>query len=281
VGLNCVANTAIARMPEVAEFFVQPAASDVGQALGNALWAYHQEQPRPRRWIMGSCSLGRGYTRDEMRAAVSAWREEITVDEPGDVCATAAALIATGSIIGWFDGGSEYGLRGLGRRSVLGDPRTLGTKVRLDTVIKRREAFRPYAPSVLGEHLGDWFEVDDDFARTAHKPLAFMFVAPRVREERQHEVPAITAIDGTARLQAVHRAENRRYYDMIQRFHELTDVPMVLNTSFNAGGDPVVESPHDAIESMRKMRLDALVLGDLLIRSRQVTDSGVSPRHGG
>ena len=281
VALNCVANTAIVRMPEVTEFFVQPAASDVGQALGNALWAYHQEQPRPQRWTMDSCSLGRSYTRDEVQAAAEAWRDEITVAEPGDICTTAATLIAGGSIIGWFGGGSEYGLRGLGRRSVLGDPRSLHTKIRLDTVIKRRESFRPYAPSVLADHIGAWFEVDDGFTRTARKPLAFMFVAPRIREERQHEVPAVTAIDGTARLQAVHRAENRRYYDMIQRFRELTGVPMVLNTSFNAGGDPVVESPYDAIESMLKMRLDALVLGDLLIRSRQVTGSGVSPAPGG
>jgi carbamoyltransferase len=276
VALNCVANTVVAKMPEVEELFIQPAASDVGQALGNALWAYHHEQQRPRRWVMNSCSLGRTYTRSEVDAAVSAWREEIIVDEPGDIASVAAWLVAGGSIIGWFDGGSEYGLRGLGRRSVLGDPRTLDTKVRLDTAVKRRETFRPYAPSVLEDHLASWFEIDDSFARAAHQPMAFMFVAPRIREERKCEVPAVSFIDGTARLQAVQRTENPRYYDMIQRFYGLTGIPMVLNTSFNAGGDPVVESPYDAIASMFKMRLDALVLGDLLIRSRHAPRSRIS-----
>ncbi len=268
VALNCVANTMIASLPEVDELFVQPAASDVGQALGNALWAYRQEEAEARRWVMRSCSLGRPYTRTEIETALAPWHERIIVEEPGNVAATAARLIADGQIIGWFDSGSEYGLRGLGRRSVLGDPRTRDTKTRLDTVIKRREAFRPYAPSVLEEEASAWFAIDSEFERTARQPMSCMFVAPQVRLERRSQVPAVTFIDGTARLQAVSRTENPRYHDLIGQFQALTGVPLILNTSFNAGGDPVVETPQDAIHSMFKMNLDALVLGDLLIRPK-------------
>jgi carbamoyltransferase len=268
VALNCVANTVIANLPEVDELFVQPAASDVGQALGNALWAYWQEEAEPRRWIMRSCSLGRTYTRTNIEIALAPWHQRIIVEQPGNVAASAARLIAEGQIIGWFEGGSEYGLRGLGRRSVLGDPRTRDTKTRLDTVIKRREAFRPYAPSVLEEESAAWFATSGGFEQTASQPMNCMFVAPQVRPERRGQIPAVTFIDGTARLQTVSRAENPRYHDLLRHFQALTGVPLVLNTSFNAGGDPVVETPHDAVHSMFKMGLDALVLGDLLIRPR-------------
>jgi carbamoyltransferase len=268
VALNCVANTVIASLPGVKELFIQPAASDVGQALGNALWAHHQEDAEPRRWTMRSCSLGRPYTRMEIETALALSHERIIVGEPGNITAAAARLIADGEIIGWFEGGSEYGLRGLGRRSVLGDPRTRDTKTRLDTVIKRREPFRPYAPSILEEEASAWFAIDGDFERTARQPMNCMFVAPQVRPERRSQVPAVTFIDGTARVQTVSRAENPRYHDLISHFRSLTGVPLVLNTSFNAGGDPVVETPHDAVHSMFKMGLDALALGDLLIRPR-------------
>lgn len=268
VALNCVANTLIADLPEVDELFIQPAASDVGQALGNALWAHRQDEPASHRWTMRSCSLGRPYTRRDIDTALLSWHERITISEPGSPAAEAARLIADRQIIGWFEGGSEYGLRGLGRRSVLGDPRTHETKTRLDTVIKRREPFRPYAPSVLEEEVGTWFDIDSSFRRGARQPMNCMLVAPKVRPERRSQVPAVTFIDGTARLQAVSRAENPRYHELIRRFQALTGVPLVLNTSFNAGGDPVVETPQDALHSMFKMGLDALVLGDLLIRPR-------------
>lgn len=268
VALNCVGNTVIAGLPEVDELFVQPAASDVGQALGNALWSYWQEEEEPRRWTMRSCSLGRPYTRADVQTALEPWHERVIVDEPGDTAAAAARLIADGHIIGWFDGGSEYGLRGLGRRSVLGDPRTADTKTRLDTVIKRREAFRPYAPSVLAEEAGTWFAIDGGFEKTARQPMNCMFVAPGIRPERRSLIPAVTFIDGTARLQTVSRTENPRYHALIRCFQDLTGVPLVLNTSFNAGGDPVVETPQDAIHGMFKMGLDAMILGDLLITPR-------------
>jgi carbamoyltransferase len=268
VALNCVANTLVANLPEVSELFIQPAASDVGQALGNAIWAYRQENATARRWVMRSCSLGRPYTRTDIDNALPPFRHRITVEQTPDPAATAARLIAGGQIIGWFDGGSEYGLRGLGRRSVLGDPRTKDTKTRLDAVIKRREPFRPYAPSILEEEVTAWFDVDSDFKRTAAQPMNCMFVAPRIRPERRSQVPAVTFIDGTARLHSVSREENPRYHDLIRHFRQLTGVPLILNTSFNAGGDPVVETPQDAVNSMFKMSLDALVIGDLVIRQK-------------
>jgi carbamoyltransferase len=268
VALNCVANTLIAGLPEVDELFVQPASSDVGQALGNALWAYRQQKAASQRWVMRSCSLGRLYTSAEIDAALLPFRERVTMHQVADPAAEAAKLIADGQIIGWFDGGSEYGMRGLGRRSVLGDPRTIDTKTRLDTTVKRRERFRPYAPSILEEEVTAWFDVDSDFMRTTRQPMDCMFVAPAIRPDRRSQVPAVTFIDGTARLQSVSRAENPRYHDLIRHFRELTGVPLILNTSFNAGGDPVVETPQDAVHSMLKMGLDALVLANLVIRPR-------------
>jgi carbamoyltransferase len=265
VALNCVANAAIARLPEVDELYIQPASSDVGQALGNALWTYWTTVEQPRPWGMPSCSLGRAYGRTEIMDAIRAFPGEFNIVEPEDTPARCAQMVADGAIIGWFDGGSEYGLRGLGRRSVLGDPRTMLTKQRLDEDIKRRERFRPYAPSIMEEELAAWFDVGSGLRATAAQPMRTMLLAVPVRPEKRALVPAVTFVDGTARLQAVSRAENPRYHALLTCFHRRTGIPMVLNTSFNAGGDPVVETPMDALTSMAKMGLDALALGDFLV----------------
>jgi carbamoyltransferase len=134
--------------------------------------------------------------------------------------------------------------------------------------VKRREGFRPYAPSVLEEEVTAWFDVDSDFVRTARQPMDCMFVAPTIRADRRSQVPAVTFIDGTARLQSVSWAENPRYHDLIRHFRELTGVPLILNTSFNASGDPVVETPQDAVHGMLQMGLNALILTDLVIRPK-------------
>ncbi|WP_280369742.1 carbamoyltransferase family protein [Nocardia wallacei] len=268
VALNCVANTVIANLEEVDELYIQPAASDVGQCIGNALWAHNRQPTGRRAWRMPTCSLGRAYTDTEIDTAVRRWSDRVTGEPIGDPAACGARLLTEQAIIGWFDSGSEFGPRGLGRRSILADPRSHSAKERLDTVHKLRAPFRPYAPSVLAHQVAAWFSIDGKLNRTASQAMTTMLVAPTVRPEKRRLVPAITFVDGTARLQAVTQHENPRYYRLIQEFHEITGVPIVLNTSFNAGGDPIVETPDDAIESMLKMRLDALIIGHHLIRTR-------------
>ncbi|AYF78507.1 hypothetical protein D7D52_37035 [Nocardia yunnanensis] len=268
VALNCVANTIIAELDDVEDLFVQPAASDVGQSLGNALWAHHRRPENERIWRMPTCSLGRTYTDAEIDAATRRWADRISVESIDDTAAVGARLLSQQEIIGWFDGGSEFGPRGLGRRGILADPRTPDSKERLDAVHKLRAPFRPYAPSILADEVEAWFSIDTRFTRTAAQAMASMLVAPAVRPEKRRLVPSITFVDGTARLQAVTHQENPRYYQLIRAFDDITGVPIVLNTSFNASGDPIVETPDDAIESMLKMRLDALLIGRYLIRAR-------------
>ncbi|CAM3954852.1 carbamoyltransferase C-terminal domain-containing protein [Nocardia ninae] len=268
VALNCVANTMIAQLNEIEELYIQPAAGDVGQPLGNALLAYHHTKRRPRHWTMPTCALGRSYPTSEVDAVLERCSDRIATETIDDPAATAALLLTQQLTIGWFSGGSEFGPRGLGRRSVLGDPRSAETKTRLDNLHKLRAPFRPYAPSVLAEEVSAWFDVDDRFTRTAAQPMSAMLVAPKLREDRSHLVPAVAFTDGTARLQAVTAHENPLYYRLIRHFARLTGIPMVLNTSFNASGDPVVETPEDAIESMLKMRLDALIIDRRLVRAK-------------
>ncbi len=268
VALNCVANTVIAELDEVHELFIQPAASDVGQALGNALWAYSWAPAHTRRWGMSTCSLGRTYTDSEITAAITRWGDRVTSEQVTNAGEAGARLLAEQAIIGWFDGGSEFGPRGLGRRSVLADPRDPTAKHRLDSVHKLRAPFRPYAPSVLAEEVPAWFDIDHDFSRTASQAMASMLVAPHIRSDKRHLVPAVAFVDGTARLQAVTELENPHFHELIRAFAAATGVPMVLNTSFNASGDPIIETPDDAIESMLKMRLDVLIIGRYLIRAR-------------
>ncbi|WP_431953307.1 carbamoyltransferase C-terminal domain-containing protein [Nocardia lijiangensis] len=267
VALNCVTNTLIAELPEVEELYIQPAAGDVGQSLGNALWARHGRGTQPRR-SMPSCSLGRTYTPTEIDICLERRSDRITVEPIDSPASVAAHLLSERAIIGWFDAGSEFGPRGLGRRSVLGDPRSRQTKERLDNLHKLRAPYRPYAPSILAEEVSVWFDISERFTRVAAQPMTGMLVAPKLRPDKAHRVPAVSFVDRSARLQAVTAQENPVYYDLIRHFAKLTGVPMVLNTSFNASGDPVVETPDDAIESMLKMRLDALIIGDRLVRAR-------------
>lgn len=172
------------------------------------------------------------------------------------LCQRTAGLIAEGKVIGWFQGRMEWGPRALGNRSILADPRRPDMKDVLNLKIKRRESFRPFAPSILREHVSDWFETDDD--------VPFMMQVYQVRDERRSEIPAVTHVDGSGRLQTVSPDVNMRYYKLIDCFRTITGVPILLNTSFNEN-EPVVCKPEEALDCFLRTKMDVLVLGDWMI----------------
>jgi carbamoyltransferase len=180
------------------------------------------------------------------------------------LCAEAAAAVADGQVVGWFQGRMEWGPRALGARSIVCDPRRADMKQILNAKIKRRESFRPFAPSVLDRAVADWFEEDDN--------VPFMTQVFQIRPEKRALIPAVTHVDGSGRLQTVRRAANPRYYGLIEAFEALTGVPMVLNTSFNEN-EPVVCRPREALDCFLRTKMDLLVLGDWLIE-RPSTDAG-------
>jgi carbamoyltransferase len=259
VGLNCVANEKILRETPFEELYVMPNASDRGLAVGAALYGYQVVLGGTERHPPAHDFLGLPPSEADVVATLEA-ADETEFRKSDDIAGECAELIAAGKIIGWVQGGAEFGPRALGHRSILADPRTVASKERLDAEIKRREWFRPYAPSVLAEHADEYFEM--------HGPSPYMLQAQNTREEVRDKVPAIVHVDGSARVQTVEREIEPLYHELISRFHELAGVPLVLNTSFNGYGEPMVETPRDAIEAMHSMGLDALAIGDYLAWKR-------------
>jgi carbamoyltransferase len=195
---------------------------------------------------------------ENRRAAIAAEHCSVErIDDENKLIAQTAQDIANGLVVGWFQGRMEWGPRALGNRSILGDPRRADMKNILNLKIKRRESFRPFAPSILREALADWFERDDD--------VPFMLQVFPIRPERRGQIPAVTHVDGTGRLQTVDRASNPRYYSLIEAFFRLTGVPMVLNTSFNEN-EPVVCRPEEALDCFLRTKMDVLVLGNYTVR---------------
>ena len=256
VALNAVLNGKILAETDVEELFVQPAASDSGAALGAALHLHHAlpgARPTP---ALRDVYLGPGYDDDAIARALAA--ENLACERVADPAARAAALLAEGKIIGWFQGRMEYGPRALGNRSILADPRRADMKDLLNAKVKFREAFRPFAPAVLAERAGDFFE------GAADRRFPFMTVVLPVRPEKRAVIPAVTHFDGTGRLQTVDRETHGRFHALVEAFARLTGVPVVLNTSFNLAGEPIVCTPADAVSTFRRSGLDALVAGDCL-----------------
>ncbi|MGI5350446.1 carbamoyltransferase family protein [Streptomyces sp. CA-250714] len=266
VALNCIANGRLARDSRFDNIFVQPLAHDGGTALGAALHTVHQCHDITDRWEMTSPYLGPSYTeQDCVRALEEADLEYTRLDDaPREV----ATLLAQGLIGGWFDGAAEVGPRALGHRSILADPRRPGSREIINLRVKHREYFRPFAPSVLEEHAAEWFDIH------ANSPsYRFMSFGLSVQADKQPLIPAVLHVDGTSRLQSVTAETNPRYHALISAFHEMTGVPMVLNTSFNTYDEPIVLTPGDAIRTFRRTGLDFLVLGDFLVR----TTDGATP----
>jgi carbamoyltransferase len=264
--MNSVANGKIRRRTPFRRVYVQSAAGDAGGAIGAAYVVWHR-LGGARSFVMDHAFWGPQFSPAEIRRLVVDHRAEIarsgcTVEEIGDedeLCWRAAAAIAEGAVLGWFQGRMEWGPRALGNRSILCDPRRADMKAVLNAKIKRRESFRPFAPSVLAEAVGEWFEEDD--------AVPFMMQVFQIREEKRCQIPAVTHVDGSGRLQTVYRHTNPRYYRLIECFRDLTDVPMVLNTSFNEN-EPVVCRPEEALDCFLRTKMDALVIGQVLVSRR-------------
>ncbi|MEM7263682.1 MAG: carbamoyltransferase C-terminal domain-containing protein [Planctomycetota bacterium] len=258
VALNSVANYAVLQAGIFDQLFVNPAASDTGIPLGCALWGYHTELARPRTYSGITPYLGPSYSEDEVRTAVESFDGYDVVSE--NAFETAAEWLCQNKIIGCFQGRSEMGPRALGNRSILMSPCVAENKDVLNARVKFREAFRPFAPAILDERRSDYFVIDCD--------SPYMLLVPDVVEERKNEVPATTHVDGTGRLQTVTEEFNPRYYKMIQTFAEVTGTPVLLNTSFNVAGEPIVESPEDAIRCFLGTDIDALLIEDYFLIKR-------------
>jgi carbamoyltransferase len=255
VGLNSVANWHVLEAGIFEDVFINPAASDTGIPLGAALYGYHELCGQRRAYGEISAYLGPSYDRDELSAAITADAGFHVVDK--DAVGEAVGLLADNRIVARFAGRSEIGPRALGNRSILMSPLVAGNKDVLNRHVKHREPFRPFAPAILEERTQEYFEID--------RLSPHMLLVPRVLESKRHVIPAVTHVDGTARLQTVGRESNPRFYSMIESFGEATGVPVLLNTSFNVAGEPIVESPEDAIRCFLSTGIDALLLGDRLL----------------
>lgn len=261
--MNSVANGKIYRNTPFKKIYIQSAAGDAGGAIGAAFVAWHK-QNKARSFVMGHAYWGPQFSNAELNAVLEARRDELDIQacvtelvtDETVLCQRTAQAIADGKVIGWFHGRMEWGPRALGNRSILGDPRRTDMKDILNLKIKRRESFRPFAPSILREAVPEWFETDDD--------VPFMMQVYPIREEKRSLIPAVTHVDGSGRLQTVHHATNPRYHRLIKAFQRLTGIPLVLNTSFNEN-EPVVCRPEEALACFLRTKMDILVLGDWFV----------------
>ncbi|MFA6111006.1 MAG: carbamoyltransferase C-terminal domain-containing protein, partial [Candidatus Latescibacterota bacterium] len=282
VALNCVGNGRILREGPFKRLWIQPAAGDAGGAVGVALSLWHRYLDQPRqvdgqRDGMQAALLGPAFGEDEIRVFLERQGAVASRLEAAELPARVAGLLAQEKVVGWFQGRMEFGPRALGSRSILGDPRSPRTQSVMNLKIKFRESFRPFAPSVLRERAGEYFDLE------AESPY-MLLVAP-VRIERQipmtaeqeglfgidrlnvprSDVPAVTHVDYSARVQTVDRGDNPRYWEVIHAFGELTGCPLVVNTSFNVRGEPIVCTPEDAYRCFMRTEMDYLVLGEYLL----------------
>jgi carbamoyltransferase len=284
VALNCVANGRLLRDGSFDDIWIQPAAGDAGGALGAALAGYHQFAGRPRPAINGHLDhmqgayLGPAFSTDESASALTACGAVFDVLDDDEVITVTADALAQGKAVGWMQGRMEFGPRALGGRSILGDPRSPTMQKVLNLKVKYRESFRPFAPSVLAEDVADWFELD--------QPSPYMLLVADVVENRRRkmtpeeealfgidklnvprsEIPAVTHVDYSARVQTVHETTNPRYWRLIQAFKQRTGCPVVVNTSFNVRGEPIVCTPEDAFRCFMGTDIELLVVGNCLLR---------------
>jgi len=256
VALNCVANGEILRQAPVEDIFIQPSAGDAGGAMGAALWAWHDVLRQPRVWKLDDVYLGPGYSDAEVQEALDASGAVYRRLERQELLESTAELIDTAHVVGWYQGRLEWGPRALGHRSILGDARHPEMRTIINMKIKMREGFRPFAPSVLEEQVGRYFELD--------RPSPYMLLVAQVREDHQ-DLPAITHVDNSARIQTISRDQDELYYDLIDAFHQRTGCAVIINTSMNVRGEPIVNTPDDAYRCFMRTDMDALVCGPFLM----------------
>ncbi len=271
VAFNCVANGKILEQTGFDEVYVQSAAGDAGLAIGAAMYVWHHELGHRREFTMEHSYWGPEFSAGQIGALLDGARADLEregctvqkIDDEAELNRRTAEAIAQGRVIGWFQGRMEWGPRALGNRSILADPRRPEMRDILNAKIKRREMFRPFAPSILEEATGEYF--------TQSHPSPFMLMAYPVRPEKRATIPATTHVDGTGRLQTVSQRQNQRYYDLIKEFSRQTGVPVLLNTSFNEN-EPVVCKPEEALSCFIRTRMDVLVLGPYIVTRPATTD---------
>jgi carbamoyltransferase len=257
VALNAVANGRIRRETPFDGLYIQPAAGDSGIAVGAAYHVWHQELGRERSFVMDHAYTGPAYSDARCGRALRAAGLESELLDDDALFRTVAERIAAGEVVGWFQGRMEFGPRALGNRSIVTDPRRHDMKDILNARIKHREPFRPFAPSILAERTGEWYEQD--------YTSPFMILVYKTKADKRDKIPAVNHVDDTGRLQTVERHVNPRYYRLIEEFEKLTGVPVLLNTSFNEN-EPIVMTPEHAVDTFQKTHMDVLALGNHLVR---------------
>ncbi|MBI3336781.1 carbamoyltransferase [Candidatus Peregrinibacteria bacterium] len=263
VALNCVANGKILKSGLFKEIFIQPAAGDAGGALGVALAIWHKQyngQQAAER--MNHVFLGSEYPHTEIKKLL---REEgMPFDEMGETELTneVAKLLEGDNVIGWYQGRSEFGPRSLGNRSIIADARNRENWKKVNLKIKFRESFRPFAPTVLEEKASQWFDLD--------RESPYMLLVADVHPDKREKIPAVTHVDGSARIQTIRRDQNPKYYDLIKAFEQKTGCPVIINTSFNVRGEPIVETPRDALNCFLHTQMDYLVMGNTLLSKKKI-----------
>ena len=248
VGLNCVANELIAKNTPFKNVWIQPASDDSGLPLGAALWGYYSYYHSEKKFVMSTAFLGNDYENNEIEKLLN----KLGVNYKSASYSEIASKIADGKVIGWVDGKAEFGPRALGHRSILADPRNKGIKDYINSNIKHREWFRPYAPIVMYDDVNQYFDIDHE--------SKFMLFAAEVKQEMKDVIPGVTHVDGTARVQTLKQEDNEHLYQLILEFKKKTGVSVLLNTSFNNNAEPIVNSPLDAIICASKIKLDGLYL---------------------
>ncbi len=258
VSLNSVMNGRIVKETPFKDVYVMPAAGDNGTAIGAAYYLYNGILKQPRNFIHNNPYLGTEYSNKEIKAVIDG--AKLNAEYVDNICEKAASLLAEGKIIGWFEGAMEIGPRALGSRSILANPAFLDMKEKINSEVKHREAYRPFAPSALVESFKEYFDLEVE--------APFMLKVCNVRKDKRHIIPAVTHVDGSARLQTVNKNIHPLYYKVIKELGKKTGVPVVLNTSFNIQGEPVVESPKDALRCFYSTGLDALIIGNYVLQKQ-------------
>jgi len=263
VALNSVANGRILKESGFKDLYIQPAAGDGGGALGAALYVHNALIKGKRSPVMSHAYWGEEYSAaeaaEQLRGQGAKWEE---IDDESKLIARVVERLMAGDVIGWHQGRFEWGPRALGNRSIIGNPTSEAMKEIVNTKIKFREPFRPFAPSVLSERAGEYFDIEEP---DRHYPTRFMLLVVPVREEAKAKLPAITHVDGTGRLQTVIKEQSPRYHRLIESFGEASGVPVVLNTSFNLRGEPIVNTAANAYHTFMASEMDALVVGNFLL----------------
>jgi carbamoyltransferase len=269
VALNCVANGMLFERTAFRDVYVQPAANDAGTSIGAALHVWHQHLNKPRSFQMRHVYCGTEYSRDDILNVLEASGAQYHCLGEDTLVTRTAQELADGRVVGWYQGRMEFGPRALGNRSILADPRRKEMKDVLNSRIKKRESFRPFCPSILAEAVGDYFE------NSYSSP--FMTMAYKIKPHQRERIAAVTHHDGTGRLQTVEKDVNPLYWSLIHEFGRITGVPVLLNTSFNEN-EPIVDTPHQALDCFLRTRMDVLVLGPYLLLKSENQDHEMSGR---